>query len=63
MDRLNKIKALKQKIRELKEYLDDFNDSHLANKNKIANLENQLKRMKQDMSGYLDQLENVIDQK
>ena len=58
-----KIKALKEKINELQNYMEDFINSNQAKKNKIVNLESEIKDIKQNMNKYLDDLEELIDQK
>ena len=63
MDSIDKITKLKEKIIELQNYVEDFINSHQAKKNKIANLESEIKDMKYKMNRYLDDLEELIDQK
>ncbi len=63
MDTLEKIKELKLKINEIKEHLEDFIDLNQAKQNKITNLESEINDMKKGISGYLDELENLINQK
>ncbi len=63
MDSGSKIQELKEKIEELQNYVDDFINIHHANKNKIANLESELSDIKENMNKYLDDLEELIDQK
>ena len=63
MDTMAKIKALKEKINELQNYMEDFINSNQAKKNKIVNLESEIKDIKQNMNKYLDDLEELIDQK
>ena len=63
MERLAKIKELKEKINELQNYMEDFINSNQAKKNKIVNLESEIKDIKQNMNKYLDDLEELIDQK
>ena len=63
MDTPKKIKELKLKINEIKEHLEDFIDLNQAKQNKITNLENEINDMKKGISGYLDELENLINQK
>ena len=63
MDSGSKIQELKEKIEELQNYIDDFINIHHANKNKIANLESELSDIKENMNKYLDDLEELIDQK
>ena len=63
MDSMAKVKELKEKIEELQNYMEDFINSHQAKKNKIANLETEIKQIKQNMNKYLDDLEEIIDSK
>ena len=63
MDTMAKIKELNAKIKELQNYMDDFVNSHQAKKNKIGSLESEIKDIKQNMNKYLDDLEELIDQK
>ena len=53
MDSLNKIKELNKKISELKLLLEDFINLHSAKKNKILNLETEIKDIKLKMSNFL----------
>ena len=43
--------------------MDDFVNSHQEKKNKIGSLESEIKDIKQNMNKYLDDLEEIIDQK
>ena len=63
MDSIAKIRDLKEKITELQNFLEDFINLNQANKNKIANLEVEITNIKQNMNKYLDELEEIIDQK
>ena len=63
MERIAKIKVLKEKINELQILLEDFINLHRSKKNKIGNLESEIKDIKQNMNIYLDELEELIDQK
>ena len=63
MESLAKIKELKEKIRELQILMEDFVNLHKAKKNKIGNLESEIKDIKQNMNKYIDNLEELIDQK
>ena len=63
MDSMSKIKDLKEKITELQNFLEDFINLNQANKKKIANLEGEIRNIKQNMNKYLDELEEIIDQK
>tara|TARA_Y100000996_G_C22079558_1_gene461036 strand:+ start:271 stop:510 length:240 start_codon:yes stop_codon:yes gene_type:complete len=63
MERQLKIKELKEKINELKNLIEDFVDLNHANKNKIRNLQSEIDSIKQNMSKYIDDLEELINQK
>ena len=63
MDSIAKIKELKEKIKELQILMEDFINLHNAKKNKIGNLESEIADIKQNMSNYLDDLEELINQK
>ncbi len=63
MDTMAKIEELKEKIEELQNYMDDFINFHQAKKNKIGSLESEIKDIKLKMNKYLDDLEELIDQK
>ena len=63
MDSMSKIRDLKEKITELQNFLEDFINLNQANKKKIANLEDENRNIKQNMNKYLDELEEIIDQK
>ena len=63
MESLAKIKELKEKIKELQILMEDFINLHNAKKNKIGNLESEIADIKQNMSNYLADLEELINQK
>tara|TARA_Y100001970_G_scaffold247659_1_gene316553 strand:- start:75 stop:314 length:240 start_codon:yes stop_codon:yes gene_type:complete len=63
MERLANIKELKEKIKELQSLLEDFINLHESKKNKIINLEIEIKEIKQNMNKYLDEIEELIDVK
>ena len=63
MDSMSKIRDLKEKITELQNFLEDFVNLNQANKKKIANLEDEIRNIKQNMNRYLDELEEIIEQK
>ena len=63
MESTAKIKELKEKINELQILMEDFINLHHAKKNKIGNLESEIKDIKVNMNKYLDDLEELIDQK
>ena len=63
MESTAKIRELKEKINELQILMEDFINLHHAKKNKIGNLESEIKDIKQNMNKCLDDLEELIDQK
>ena len=63
MDNISKIKEVNEKIKELQNYMVDFINLHQAKKNKIDNLESEIKDIKENMNKYLDELEELILQK
>jgi len=63
MDSMAKIEELKEKIKELQNYMEDFVNLHQAKKNKIRNLESEIKDIKENMNKYLDELEQLIEYK
>ncbi|MDC2992472.1 hypothetical protein OAZ22_02145 [Pelagibacteraceae bacterium] len=63
MDNISKIKDVNEKIKELQNYMEDFINLHQAKKNKIDNLESEIKDIKENMNKYLDELEELILQK
>ena len=63
MESLAKIKELKAKINELQILMEDFINLHNAKENKIGNLESEIADIKQNMNKYLDDLEELINQK
>ena len=63
MESLGKIRELKEKVQELQILMEDFVNLHKAKKNKIGNLESEIKDIKQNMNKYIDNLEELIDQK
>ena len=63
MKSLTKIKELKEKIKELQILMEDFINLHQSKKNKILNLEGEIEDIKANMNKYLDDLEDLIDQK
>ncbi len=58
-----KIKELKQKINELQILMEDFINLHDSKKNKIRNLETEIAEIKQNMNKYIDDLQELMDQK
>ena len=63
MESIAEIKEQKEKIKELQTLIEDFVNLHKAKKNKIGNLESEIKDIKQNMNKYIDNLEELIDQK
>ena len=63
MDTLKKAEELKLKIKKIKQLLEDFADLHDSKTNKIIKLENEISVIKKEMSEYLNELENLVDQK
>ena len=61
MESKENISNIKEKIKELQNYMDDFINLHKAKKNKIQNLENEINDIKQNMNKYLDDIEDLID--
>ena len=63
MDTLKKAEELKLKIKKIKQLLEDFADLHDSKTNKIIKLENEISVIKKEISEYLNELENLVDQK
>ena len=63
MESIAKIKALREKINELQTLIEDFINFHHSKKNKILNLESEIEDIKQNMNKYIDELEELIEQK
>ena len=63
MDTLKKAEELKLKIKKIKQLLEDFADLHDSKTNKIIKLENEISVIKKEMTEYLNELENLVDQK
>ena len=61
MEIITKTKELKEKITELKMLMEDFVNLHNAKKNRIENLENEIKDLKQNINKYLDDLDQLVD--
>ena len=62
MDNLNKIRALKDKMNELQNLVEDFLDSNQAKSNKIKNLEREIIDIKTKVNSYLDDIEELVDE-
>ena len=63
MENPSKIEELKEKINALQNLVEDFVDLHHAKKNKIINLETEIKDIKEKMHKYLDNLEELLKEK
>ena len=63
MESIDNLKDLKEKIKELQKLTEDFVNLHAAKKNKIANLEIEIRDIKENMNRYLDDLEELINNK
>ena len=63
MDSLSKLKDLKEKIKELQKLTEDFVNLYDAKKNKIGNLEIEIRDIKENMNRYVDDLEALIRDK
>ena len=61
MEIITKTKELKEKITELKMLIEDFVCLHNAKKNRIENLENEIKDLKENINKYLDDLDQLVD--
>tara|TARA_B100000941_G_C28269756_1_gene430890 strand:+ start:484 stop:675 length:192 start_codon:yes stop_codon:yes gene_type:complete len=62
MDNLNKMRALKDKMNELQNLVEDFLDSNQAKSNKIKNLEREIIDIKTKVNSYLDDIEELVDE-
>ena len=62
MDNLNKMRALKDKMNELQNLVEDFIDSNQAKSNKIKNLEREIIDIKTKVNSYLDDIEELVDE-
>tara|TARA_Y100000768_G_scaffold375788_1_gene347006 strand:- start:204 stop:395 length:192 start_codon:yes stop_codon:yes gene_type:complete len=63
MESVAKIKELKEKIDKLQSLMEDFINLYEAKKNKIANLETEIKDIKDNMNKHIDELEEIMDNK
>ncbi len=63
MESVAKIKVLKQKIDKLQSLMEDFINLYEAKKNKIVNLEREIKDIKANMNKHIDDLEKIMDDK
>ena len=55
-----KITVLRENLNNLRLSLEDFRDHHNSKKQKIKNLENEIKNLRKQMSEYIDELELLI---
>ena len=55
-----KITVLSENLNNLRSSLEDFRDHHISKKEKIKNLENEIKNLRKQMSEYIDELELLI---
>ena len=60
MEIQKKIKVVSEKLNNLVSALEDFRDHHISKKEKIKNLENEIKNLRKQMSEYIDELELLI---
>ncbi len=55
-----KITVLSENLNNLRLVIEDFRDHHNSKKEKIKNLENDIKNLRKQMSEYIDELELLI---
>ena len=60
MEIQKKITILSENLNNLRSALEDFRDHHSSKKEKIKNLENEIKNLRKQMSEYIDELELLI---
>ena len=60
MEIQKKITVLRENLINLRSALEDFRDHHISKKEKIKNLENEIKNLRKQMSEYIDKLELLI---
>ena len=60
MEIQKKITVLSENLNNLRLSLEDFRDHHNSKKQKIKNLENEIKNLRKQMSEYIDELELLI---
>lgn len=60
MEIQKKITVLSENLNNLRLSLEDFRDHHDSKKQKIKNLENEIKNLRKQMSEYIDELELLI---
>ena len=54
MEIQKKITVLSENLNNLRSALEDFRDHHISKKEKIKNLENEIKNLRKQMSEYID---------
>ncbi len=60
MEIQKKITVLSENLNNLRSALEDYRDHHISKKEKIKNLENEIKNLRKQMSEYIDELELLI---
>ena len=60
MEIQKKITVLSENLNNLRSSLEDFRDHNDSKKQKIKNLENEIKNLRKQMSEYIDELELLI---
>ena len=60
MEIQKKITVLSENLINLRSALEDFKDHHISQKEKIKNLENEIRNLRKQMSEYIDELELLI---
>ena len=55
MEIQKKITVLSENLNNLRSALEDFRDHHISKKEKIKNLENEIKNLRKQMSEYIDE--------
>ena len=61
MEIQKKITVLSENLNNLRLALEDFRDHHISKKEKIKNLEDEIKNLRKQMSEYIDELELQIN--
>ena len=60
MEIQKKITVLRENLNNLRSTIEDFRDHHISKKEKIKNLENEIKNLRKQMADYIDELELLI---
>ena len=60
MEIQKKITVLSENLNNLRSALEDFRHHNISKKEKIKNLENEIKNLRKQMSEYIDELELLI---